>query len=452
MTGVTYADLLARADIHIALGGSPRWTERVDSQESARAAIAARVDLLEALGAHIWALVAPARRTGHSHGNDPTERAAVALAKELHTLLATDSSKTPRPRRSAHPWARAAMEVRAASDLLAVHHDNLARPRSPDADAWAVSVDRAAALVPLGPMTERVLIAEDALALRAVQAHLPWAEIRRLLPDTATARDLARALQDRGTSAPTHLFGALRLIGETPRSDTPTHELTDRIARIRHLTWDLLTHPDHSTATLRDLATLATAVHAHTAAHHTTPGAPAPRAAELLLARARAWQHTAHDLAEYLTPTPAHPEIHEHVRAATRLLARVAPLTPAADERDPGAERGEITPTLRSALAATDKVQDWASQVFGRLADHTHLYVPASTLTGDVVTDDPSLVHAKLTGGLVPAPKARTDHTIERYRTALPPGSALAPRRPRSAIEPALEPMIIGRGGGGAGP
>ena len=41
MTGVTYADLLARADIHIALGGSPRWTERVDSPRSARAAIAA---------------------------------------------------------------------------------------------------------------------------------------------------------------------------------------------------------------------------------------------------------------------------------------------------------------------------------------------------------------------------------------------------------------------------
>ena len=236
MTGVTYADLLARAENHVAQGGSPLWTKRFDSQHSARAAITARADLLEALGAHIWALVTPARRAGHSHGSDLTERAAVALANELHTLLATDSSKTPGPLRDAHPWARAAMEVRAASDLLAVHHDHLARPRSPDADAWARDAGRAAALVPLGPITERVLIAEDVLALRAGQAHLPWAEIRRLLPDTTTARELARALQDRGALAPTSPFGALRLIGETPRTDTPTRELTDRIARIRHLT------------------------------------------------------------------------------------------------------------------------------------------------------------------------------------------------------------------------
>lgn len=441
MTGVTYADLIGRAEGHIAEAASPRWTDAFVDQRRASAVLATRADVLDAIGAHVWAIVAPARQAGYSHGNDATERTAVALANELRTLTPPDPIAERSQRRSAHPWAHAAREIRAASDLLAVHHDTTARPRSPEADTWRDTDARAATLARLGALADRVLATEDVLALRAGQAHLPWAEIRRLLPDTTTAQSLAGALAAASPSADGR-FGSLRLIGETVRTDTPTHELTDRMTRVRHLTWELLKHPDYSTATLRDLATLATAVHAHTAAHHTSPRTGS-RSVEILLARARSWQRTAHDLAEYLSPAPAHPEIHEHVRATTRVLAQVAPLAPASGRRTASTDREMLSAALRSAMAATEKVQDWAAQAFGRLADHADLYVPATTLAGDLVTDDPALAHAKLTASTIRAPKARTDQTIEHYRAALPTGSSLTPHIRRPAIGTAHDPMTI---------
>lgn len=442
MSGVTYADLIARAEVHVAEAASSRWTGAFADQRGASVVIATRADVLDAIGAHVWAIVAPARRAGYSHGNDATERNAVALAEELRTLTPPDAIAGRSRRRSAHPWAHAAREIRAASDLLAVHHDTTARPRSPDADTWRDTDARAATLARLGALADRVLAAEDVLAMRAGQARLPWAEIRRLLPDTTIAQGLAGALAAAAPSADGR-FGSLRLIGEAVRTDTPTHELTDRITRVRHLTWELLKHPDHSTATLRDLATLATAVHAHTAAHHTTPGGTGSRGVEILLARARSWQRTAHDLAEYLTPAPAHPEIHEHVRATTRVLAHVAPLAPASGRPASGPDREAVTVALRSAVAATEKVQDWAAQVFGHLADRADLYVPVTTLAGDLVTDDPALAHAKLTASNIRAPRARTDQTIEHYRAALPAGSSLTPHTRRPTIGTAHDPMTI---------
>ena len=245
-------------------------------------------------------------------------------------------------------------------------------------------------------------------------------------------RDRRARLGHRRPSAP-----EWRLARDRP---TRTHAVA-LAAELRALNAEHL----RSTATLRDLATLATAVHAHTGAHHATPDDPASRTVTLLYARAKAWQQTALDLADYLTPAPRHREAHDEIRATVRVLGQLAPLPPRSApvaDKEP-AVREQETAVLRSAVATTEKVQDWAAQIFGRLADDTDLYVPAHALTGAQVTDDPELVRVKLTGSRTPAPPARTAQTIECYRSALPPGSSLSPRASTSGIEQNLEPMVI---------
>lgn len=448
MSRLTYADLLAQVAGHIEEGTRRAQLRRFDTSAQAREALAAYHGLLAALEAHIWAIIRPARLTGASTGGDPTERASVELATALRTATGTQDPHPSLLTPPNHPWAHAAWTLRAASDLLAVHHTPSGQPRSPDAQAWTDPASRTTSLVQLARLAGAVLDVEDTLALRAGQAGLSWAEVSRWLPslDDARRRVAAVTTSEPDPTKPS-AFARLGLLGEPVRTDTPVHELTDRITRLRHLTWDRMGRPGHSPATLRDLATLVAAVNAHSAAHHSALGTAALPNGTVLIGRARRWQEVTRDLADYLSPTPADRDIRTHIRALIAVLREISPLASATARTDvPRQARDEVaTAALRAALAGTEQIGRWAHQSFERLASRGHLTVRASTLDGRYVTDEPALAAAKLAGARSVAPPARLAASLTLYTEALQAPNThtvhwLAPR-----FEATTEAMVIGR-------
>lgn len=448
MSPITYADLLTKVAGHIEDGTRRARVRRFDTSGQAREALAAYHGLLAALEAHTWAIIRPARLTGVSTGADPTERASVELAAALRV---TTGSQDPHPSLLTppnHPWAQAAMTLRAASDLLAVHHTPSGRPRSPDAEAWTHPASRTASLIHLAHLAGAVLDAEDTLALRAGQSHLSWAEVSRWLPslDEARRRVAAVTASDPDPAKPSRLSG-LGLLGEDVRTDTPAHELTDRITRLRHLTWDRMPPPGHSPATLRDLAILAAATNVHVAALHDALGAASPSSVTALIRRAHDWQVVALDLADYSSPAPADPDIRSHTRSLLAVLREVAPLAAGSRPADPPSMAGHesLRAAVRAALVGTEQIGRWAHRSFERLAASDRLTVRASTLSGEHVTNDPALAAAKLSGGRVVAPTARLAESRALYTKASRPTVAAVGHRPLLALEARTELMIIGR-------
>lgn len=442
MSPVTYGDLLTRVAGHIDEGVRRARVRRFDTSAQARKVLAAYHGLLAALEAHTWALVRPARLTGAANGADPIERASVELAGALRDTTGTQDPHPSLLTPPDHPWAHAAMTLRAASDLLAVHHTASGRPRSPDAAAWADAASRTASLIHLARLTGAVLEVEDTLALRAGQSHLSWAEVSRWLPGLDDARShVAAVLAGEADPTSPSQFAMLGLLGEPVRTDTPVHELTDRITRLRHLTWDRMAGQGHPPATLRDLATLAAAVNAHAAAHLRAVEAGAQPNATALIGRARSWQGVARDLADYVSPAPADPEIRAHIRQLIGALHQISPLTSATRQ----AHDGPATAALRAALAGSEQIGRWADRSFDRLASQGHLTVCASSLAGKYVTDEPALAAAKLAHTRVIAPPARLAASRALYAQALQTPNTPTVHRLAPALGATAEAMIIGR-------
>src|SRR5450830_1327300 len=281
------------------------------------------------------------------------------------TIGKVTGSGRPNPALHTEPvtsWARAARCLRAAGDLLATHHTPGHGPRSPDADILDDPDVRAGALSRLGHLTITLLDAEDNLALRTLQTGLHPATVRRALPGLNHVADLARTtggLGATGPAAPGRAAGPasdaaaslvrldnLGLVTPPIRTDHPVAELTDRYTRVRLHAWLLLENPDYSITTLRDLAVLGVATHAHTAALHgadlTKPDAT-NRQLKPLLDRARAWQELHHTLTGLITAGPGDVVVREDLIAITRILQTLAPIaTPPGGTRAAGWPR----PTL----------------------------------------------------------------------------------------------------------
>ena len=94
--------------------------------------------------------------------------------------------------------------------------------------------------------------------------------------------------------------------------------------------WQLLENPDYSITTLRDLAVLGVATHAHTAALHganLTRADATSRQLKPLLDRARAWQELHRTLTGLITARPGDVVVREDLIAITRILQTLAPIT-----------------------------------------------------------------------------------------------------------------------------
>ena len=214
----------------------------------------------------------------------------------------------------------------------------------------------------------------------------------------------------------------LGLVTPPIRTDDPVTELTDRYARVRLHAWRLLENPDYSTTTLRDLAVLGVATHAHTAALHgaNLTRADAPnRQLKPLLDRARAWQELHHTLTGLITAGPGDVVVREDLIAITPILQTLAPIT---TTTTPG--RGRTAPldrplaeALNGAVATVTDIAGWNSLTLDRLARSGHVHVPGRVLTGEQVTDRPDLATARLTGHLAQAPDDTRRAVTATYQT-----------------------------------
>lgn len=461
----TYRDLMDLAARAIYDGSALVQHLPFDNRVDAAVVLDHYRDALDALGDHVWCLVTPARRAGVLASMHPeaTERAAVSMALAIDELTGhdrplpflLDAALGNRPQLTSH-WSRAARFVRAASDLIAVHHDPNGHPRSPDAALIDDPGPRATALAKVGDLARATLAMEDALALRAVQAGIPGTQVRRHLPGMGHVRTHARdAATGRGASVEMESLDDVGLLGNPIRTRDPIVELSDRLLRLRRVSWELVGHPDHSIGTLRDLATAGVAIHAHAAAFygadlvHSAQTRLLDPATDGLLKHGRTWQDLTVRLRPFITPAPCDDVVRDDLVAIGHLLQTLAPLTgPTAGGATRLSERATGA-ALNGAVQVMADIAEWNAQTFTRLAHSGQLHIPARALTGDDVTDDPTLATAKIAGRLVTAPKSAASRITELYNVVQHhPMRAIAPgyAPPRVEVEARTqEPAPIAR-------
>jgi len=425
----TYADLLNGAAEQIRIGAGELRTDRFWSADEALAAIGDFHAVLDAVASHTRRLLWPAQIqrigfTSHRDGLPPNERAAIALAAGIEALVGAARPHPSQLSPATTPWLRAALHLRAASDLVATHFHPDGSPRTPDASrASARAFD--AGLVDLGHLAATILNAEEPLALRALQAEVTTSVITKHLPGLGQLADLARDLStaDGGldASARTRLE-ALPQTWTPIRTDDPVTELGDRMHRLRQATFDMAAEPGDALATLRDITTIGIAVHAHTAAFHGAQPTTGPdpsvgaRGAEALILRGRTWQRLHRALAQFVAFTPPDATVRDDLVALRRLLPQLAPLDARASSAvlaDPAARR--IGASLNGAVAAMTSIGDHSATAFAELANSGALRLNAHDLPRDVVATDLDLAQAKLRSALVASPAALTNAVMGAF-------------------------------------
>ena len=116
---VTYGDLLARAAHSVHDGATQVQHRPFDTRAEALRALADFHGVLDALQAHVWALIRPGRAAGitSSQHPEPSEITALTMAQ---AIVEVTGAVRPHPsllRPAVDPWARAAQLVRAAAPL-----------------------------------------------------------------------------------------------------------------------------------------------------------------------------------------------------------------------------------------------------------------------------------------------------------------------------------------------
>lgn len=411
MSGATYRELMARTTGQ--LNEALRSTDvRFDDRASALAAVADQHSVLSAIASHIWTVLTPGRAAGVRTAPypDSIEAAAVRLATVISESV---GAAEPYPALLDGPhvaWGRCAQTLRAATDLFAVHHDATGAPRTPDARTLESLPVRDAALSHLVALTLAVTSTSRAMGLRVGQAGVPWPTVRSRVPHLERVEDAVRKLSALVPLAEEVQLPDVGLVPTEVRGDDAVEELAVRLLRVRHRSWELPASSDRSIATLRDLAVLGVAVHAHTAAFHgRSPETPR------LVDRARRWQRLSISLTTFRSSAPPDDDVRADLTAAAGLLSAIAPLAgpSRASASDPHARRAGAT--LNGAVRLMTDVAHQNSRAFSAIARTGAIYIPARALTGDEVTDDPALVRARLEARLVRAPQSLLAEVGELY-------------------------------------
>ncbi|MBB2921276.1 hypothetical protein [Cellulomonas cellasea] len=411
MSGATYRELMERAarQLEEARGST---CVRFDDRASALAAVADQHSVLSAVASHIWAVLTPGRAAGVRAAPypDSTEAAAIRLAVAISEAV---GGSDPYPAMLDGPhaaWGRSARTLRAATDLFVVHHDASGAPRSPDARTLESLTVRDAALSHLGALTLTVTSTRSALELRLGQAGVPWSSVLAHLPQLERVEDAGRKLAALLPLRDEARLPDVSLLPTDIRTGDVVEELAARLLRVRQRSWELPTSPDRSIATLRDLAVLGVAVHAHTAAFHGLSSTTAH-----LVDAARRWQKLCVPLAMLRSSGPPDELVRADLTAAAGLLSTIAPLAGQSRASAPNPQSRRAGATLNGAVRLMTDVADQSSRAFTAIARTGAVYVPARTLTGDDVTDHPELVRAHLEGIPVRAPQRMLTHVGELY-------------------------------------
>jgi hypothetical protein len=425
----TYADLIAGAAEQIRIGADPLRTDRLWSTREALDAVGDFHAVLDAIASHARRLMWPAQiqrigLTSHRDGLPPNERAATALVAGIEAVVGAARPHPSQFAATTTPWLRAALELRAASDLIATHFDPDGRPRTPDAAATDARV-LDAGLVDLGHLAATILAAEEPLCLRALQAGMQRTTVGRQLPGLGHLVDLARDISASDSTADPGARARLEALSQTwtpIRTDDPVIELGDRMHRLRQATFDMAAEPSDTLATLRDITTIGIAVHAHTAAFHGAMPTTAPdpvagaRGADALILRGRTWQQLHRALAQFVALTPPKGTVRDDLVALRRLLPQLAPLdgpSSSATVADPGARR--IGASLNGAVATMTDIGDHSATVFAVSAHSGALRLNARDLPRELVATDLDLAQAKLRSALIAPPAALTNTVLGAF-------------------------------------
>ena len=413
MTSARYSDLLHQAASRLEQGRR-ELDRRFDDRASAYAMIADREAVLSALEAHVWAIVTPGRAAAvrSAFHPDDIEAAAMRLVDALTKAVGTEKPHPSLLTMPRSPWARAAQAIRAASDLLAVHHDASGTPRTPVASLLQSADFRDAALGQVAALTTTTTSVDDLVALRVGQAGVPWPTVRLRMPNVEQVASAAHELSGSTREGDLSTLGAVGLVPAKVHTDDNIAELTDRLTRVRQRAWELPTAPDRSVATLRDLATIAVAIHAHAAVFHTGENGPAAP----LVARGRRWQALSSKLAPMVSLMPHDPSVHADLVAFAHLLPAVAPISGPGRATSADPDKRRVGAALGACVALTPELAQNGARAFAVLARTHDLFVPARSLTGDEITDDPALVSARLHGALAPASGRQVEQVAGLYK------------------------------------
>lgn len=407
----TYAELLAQATAHLREGSTALRGDRFWTPDKALDAIGDFHGLLDAMASHGRRLLRPAQLgrlglTRHRDGLPPVERASIDLITRLEAITGEARPHPSQVRGGTTPWARSALALRAAADLVGTHFSTDGRPRSPDA-AEATTATFDAGLVDLGHLAAMALAHEDPLALRAIQAGVPRTVVTKQLPGFEALADAARELSAQDHGHPEKLLNSL---GQTQivRTDDPATELSDRMVRLRQGVWNLIADRTDILPSLRLTAGLGVAVHAHAAAFHgadlTAPGAVGPTGPGALVAHGRSWQRLHQALSQFAVLAPPVASVRDDAVAAARLLGELVPLDALHDRAPIATADRHIGAALNGAVQVMADIAVHEGAAFDRLSRAGLLHIPARSLPRDLVTDHRDVAAAHLRGRTVPAP------------------------------------------------
>ena len=335
----------------------------------------------------------------------------------------------------------AAAKIRAAHDLLDTHRDPDRGWRTPD--AWLLDSPRpqAAAIDSLAGFLRIVANSGQALALRAreVSRDIDCADLLNPAPLRVAAASLSHHARARGPIDALDELTPARAAGRAPRKAAqPLGAAVHTMTALRQQAWEQARGPHVSIRDIGHYALLAITVHQHAAAitsaaarRHPQHVANDPAAAtvrrlqqssQLSSAAAAAWREV------YQLSTSLHATAPPDVRTYEQVLEVRADLEAVTRDGDEWRRAEDLFPdetTARRVLAAAhrivrplEEISAWQTAAIGRLASGAGLFVAATSLDRDDVSEDPMLAAARLARRLVPLPQRQTQHLLHTCATA----------------------------------
>lgn len=420
-----YGQLLRDAGRHILSASVELDAQPFATRAAAGHAVTAYLDLLHALGRHGRQLVNPDVHLHRPEAVDPRDALGARLVDHLAHVGLRDLGSAKRRAGAAGSWAAAASSVRAATDLLATHRDAHGAWRSPESAVLDDPGVRGAGFGELAAIAIPVASAGPPLSLRVGQAGYDWQAMEGLVPEVGPLLDVAleaRALNGLAGLAPLAAMGVAR---PAVRSGDPVIELGDRLARLHRVAWQLTREERVGVCALADLSVAGVLVHDHAGRllrARVGSAGPVDLSERRGLARlnegAASWRLVHLHLRQLRTTTPTPVELRADVVAVRQLLEQLA---------DGPASLQHHAVVVGGARSFGD-IAGWNLQVLDRLDRGGQLLVPGRHLTGDEVSDHPTLVEAKLKGRLAAASKERLEPLRVAYASAAAAGQGVFSR------------------------
>ncbi len=411
-------------------------SREADTSPATAAEVAALHDLAAAL-AHLGRALArplggpaatPRRRRG-----GPDAR----LVRELTAVARPWDWDEPRPAGGpAADLAGAARLIRSAADLWATHHAADGRPRSPEASRMRHPATLGAACREWRALVALTAEAADCLATSGGGSTLSES-------DRANLGRFPRPL--RATAPAAGAGGLLDLTVARPgirRGQPALDELSDRVARLRHLAWTFAEVGSAPATVHGNMAAIGIAVHRAAARAHRSLAEQArddrarashhEAAAHAETGEAR-WRAVAEQVRALRTPHPsAHPIQIERLDI-DRLLSRAAPSGVPLSRPEVGWALSRIAESFASIAALN-------ATALSAAHDRGDLLLLGRAIPTEALGRRPDLLAARLTDQVIPAPSAVVTSLLATYRTIARearPRRAPDRQRPGDASPPA---------------